>query len=154
LSITATAYRSLIADLEFDRLAAIPYAALPIGTAISIQSGVPMIYPRKEVKGYGTQAAIEGQYEAGTRVLVIDDLVSSGESKFEAINQLVSSGLVVEDISVLIDREGGAGERLAQAGYRLHSVFTLSKLIKMWEGSGRITGEQAAQVKDFIRSQD
>jgi uridine monophosphate synthetase len=151
LSLAATAYRSLFADIKFDRLAAIPYAALPIGTAISIQSGVPLIYPRKEPKRYGTQAVVEGQYEAGARVLVIDDLVSSGESKFEAINLLVSSGLVVEDIAVLIDREGGAAVKLAQAGYQLHSVFTLSQLLDLWEKSGKITPEKVQEVRDFIK---
>lgn len=151
LSIAAMAYRSLIADLEFDRLAAIPYAALPIGTAISIQSGIPMIYPRKEVKEYGTKSPVEGQYEGGAKVLVIDDLVSSGESKFEAINQLVSSGLVVEDIAVLIDREGGAGTRLAQAGYRLHSVYSLSELLKLWEKSGKVSRDTVHVVMEFIK---
>jgi uridine monophosphate synthetase len=154
LSIAAGSYRSLIADLEFDRLAAIPYAALPIGTAMSIQSGVPMIYPRKEVKAYGTKSSVEGQFESGAKVLVVDDLISSGESKFEAIDSLVSSGLIVEDIAVLIDREGGGGEKLSGAGYRLHSVFKLSELVDYWEKKGAVTVEQARAVRDFLKRQN
>jgi uridine monophosphate synthetase len=140
----------MIAELEFDRLAAIPYAALPIGTAISLQSGVPLIYPRKEVKEYGMRALVEGQFESGAKVLVIDDLVSSGESKLEAIAQLVSAGLMVEDIAVLIDREGGGQEKLANAGYRLHSVFKLSELIDQWEKTKKISSEQAREVREFL----
>lgn len=151
LSVVATAYRFLIASLEFDRIAAIPLAALPIGTAIAIQSGVPLIFPRKEIKSHGTKAAIEGQYETGAKVLVVDDLVSSGESKFEVIDQLTSAGLIVEDVAVLIDREGGARERMVQAGLTLHSVFKLSELIDHWEASEKVSTERANQVREFIR---
>jgi len=154
LSIVARAYASLISDLEFDRLAAIPYAGLPIGAAISLQSSVPMIYPRKEVKEYGTKSSVEGQFESGARVIVIDDLVSSGESKFEAIAQLEAVGLKVVDIAVLIDRQGGAAETLAVAGYRLHSVFKLSELLDYWERTGKVTEAQAMEVKEFLSQQN
>jgi uridine monophosphate synthetase len=154
LSIVARAYDSLISDLEFDRLAAIPYAALPIGAAISLQSGVPMIYPRKVVKEYGTKSSVEGQFESGARVIVIDDLVSSGESKFEAIAQLEAVGLRVVDIAVLIDRQGGAAETLAVAGYRLHSVFKLSELLDYWERTRKVTKDQVEEVRGFLSRKD
>ena len=154
LSIVARAYAAMISDLEFDRLAAIPYAGLPIGAAISLQSSVPMIYPRKEVKEYGTKSSVEGQYEAGARVIVIDDLVSSGESKFEAIARLEAVGLRVVDIAVLIDRQGGAAETLAVAGYRLHSVFKLSELLGYWERTGKVAEAQAISVREFLRKKE
>ncbi|MCH7589060.1 MAG: orotidine-5'-phosphate decarboxylase [Chloroflexi bacterium] len=150
LSIVASAYRSLISDLAFERLAAIPYAALPIGTAISLQSGVPMIYPRKETKKYGTKSSVEGQFEPGAKVIVIDDLVSSGESKFEAIAQLEAADLKVLDIAVLVDREGGAVETLADAGYKLHSVFKLSELLDYWERTGTVTKERVQEVRGYL----
>jgi uridine monophosphate synthetase len=74
LAEVASAYATLLQNLTFTRLAALPYAALPIGTAISLQTGYPLIYPRKEAKAYGTKADIEGLYEAGEQVVVIDDL--------------------------------------------------------------------------------
>ena len=103
----------IFADLEkiaFDRLAAIPYAALPIGSAISLQSGWAMVYPRKEVKSYGTKAEIEGLYDAGETVVVIDDLATTGRSKFEAIEKLTAADLNVKDVVVLIDRQSGAAK--------------------------------------------
>jgi uridine monophosphate synthetase len=145
------AYLSLLRDLEFDRLAALPYAALPIATTISLQGGWPLVYPRKEVKAYGTKAEIEGVYRAGEKVVVIDDLTTTGGSKFEAIDRLVAAGLHVEDIVVLIDRESGAAQALAQGGYHLHAVFTLSWLVGYWEGRGKISTEQAEAVRHFIR---
>ena len=63
-----------------------------------------MIYPRKEVKAYGTKAEIEGEYHAGETVVVIDDIATTGGSQFEAIEKLTGAGLVVRDVVVLVDR--------------------------------------------------
>ncbi len=65
LAEVAQAYLPLISNLQFSRLAGLPYAAIPIATAISLAGNYPMIYPRKEVKGYGTKAEIEGEYHRG-----------------------------------------------------------------------------------------
>src|SRR3990172_5475982 len=65
LAEAARAYAGLLAGLTFDRIAAIPYAGMPIGTAVALETGRPMIYPRKEVKAYGTGKAIEGRFVAG-----------------------------------------------------------------------------------------
>ena len=106
------AYLPLLRNLTFDRLAGLPYAAIPIATAVSLQGDYPMIYPRKEVKTYGTKAEIEGEFHAGETALVIDDLATTGGSKFEAIEKLTAVGLVVKDIVVLVDRQSGAKESL------------------------------------------
>ena len=68
----AEAYGQVIRLLTFDRIAGLPYAALPIATAISVKENIPMIYPRKEAKAYGTKAEIEGEYKVGERIAVID----------------------------------------------------------------------------------
>jgi len=106
------AYLPLIRDLKFDRLAGLPYAAIPIATAVSLAGNYPMIYPRKEVKAYGTKAEIEGEFQAGETALVIDDLATTGGSKFEAIEKLTGAGLLVKDVVVLVDRQSGAKESL------------------------------------------
>jgi len=150
LSIAARAYLPLLRRLEFDRLAALPYAALPIATAISLQTDWPMIYPRKEAKRYGTRAEIEGQYKEGERVVVIDDLATTGESKFEAIEKLTSAGLSVRDVVVLVDRQSGAGETLDRAGYHLHAVTTLTQLLDYWERSGWVPAESIIATRKFL----
>src|SRR5512137_1215271 len=123
------AYLPLIRDLKFDRLAGLPYAAIPIATAVSLLGNYPMIYPRKEVKTYGTKAEIEGDFFAGETALVIDDLATTGGSKFEAIEKLTAVGLKVKDIVVLVDRQSGAKESLEQAGYSMHAVLTITQLL-------------------------
>jgi uridine monophosphate synthetase len=150
LARAAVAYGTLLAPLKFDRLAALPYAALPIGTAISLQTGVPMLYPRKEAKEYGTKAEIEGLYEAGEQAAVIDDLATTGGSKFEAIAKLQAAGLRVSDVVVLIDRQSGARQALEAAGFRLHAVFTLAELLELWEGHQMLSGEQVTSARAFL----
>lgn len=152
LELAARAYETLLRGLRFDRLAALPYAALPIGAAISLSGGWPMVYPRKEVKSYGTRAEIEGLFQPGERVVIVDDLATTGGSKFEAIDKLTGVGLNVEDVVVLIDRQSGASQALAQRGYRLHAVFTLTQLLAYWESSGKISPAQALAVSEFLRS--
>ncbi len=146
----ARAYARVLRTLEFDRLAGIPYAALPIATAIALEMNRPLIYPRREVKEYGTRASIEGTFTPGETVVVIDDLATTGESKIETIEKLTSVGLRVRDIVVLIDREQGARESLAAAGYTLHAIVTLSELLAELHRGGAITAEQLAQVKAYL----
>ena len=150
LAQAAAAYLPLLHGLAFDRLAALPYAALPIATAISLQGGWPLVYPRKEAKAYGTRAEVEGTYLPGERVAVIDDLATTGGSKFEAIEKLAAAGLQTQDVVVLIDRQSGAKEALAGAGCRLHPVLTLTQLLDHWERSGRVPGEQIEAARKMV----
>ncbi len=152
LADVAQAYLPLLSGLQFSRLAALPYAAIPIATAISLQGGYPMIYPRKEIKAYGTKAEIEGEYCPGEMVVVIDDLATTGESKFEAIQKLTDAGLMVKDVVVLIDRQSGAKAALAQAGFNLHAVFTISDMLNRWEESGSIEKEKIEQTRAFLQA--
>ena len=150
LARVASAYLPILRTLAFDRLAALPYAAIPIVTAISLQSGWPMVYPRKEVKTYGTKAEIEGEFQPGEQVVVIDDLATTGGSKFEAIERLQAAELKVNDVVVLIDRQSGAAQALEQAGYQMHAVLTLSAMLDYWEGSRRVAQEKLQATREFL----
>jgi uridine monophosphate synthetase len=152
LRTVARAYAAVLRDLTFDRLAGIPYAALPIATAIGLEMGRPVIYPRREAKDYGTRAVVEGDYQAGQTAVVIDDLTSTGETKIESIEKLTGAGLTVRDVVVLIDREQGAAEMLARAGYRLHAVASLSQLLDIWQAGGAISDAQSAEVRRFLQA--
>lgn len=144
------AYLPLLAGLEFQRLAGLPYAAIPIATAISLAGDYPLIYPRKEAKTYGTKAEIEGEYRPGETVVVIDDLATTGGSKFEAIEKLTSAGLSVRDVVVLVDRQSGAKKALAGAGYRLHAVLTIGEMLDHWEATGKVPAESLRATRKFL----
>ena len=145
------AYLPLLRNLTFDRLAGLPYAAIPIATAVSLQGDYPMIYPRKEVKTYGTKAEIEGEFHAGETALVIDDLATTGGSKFEAIEKLTAVGLVVKDIVVLVDRQSGAKESLEQAGYSMHAVLTITQLLDYWDETGKVEKGKIEETREFLK---
>jgi len=152
LSQVASAYIPILRELYFSRLVGIPYAGLPIATAISLHTNWPMIYPRKEVKAYGTKAEIEGVFSPGEQVVLIDDLATTGGSKFETIDKLSNVDLCVKDVVVLIDRQSGASEELSQAGYHLHSVFTLTQLLDHWESRNSIPKDQIEAVRVFLQN--
>ena len=146
----ARAYAALLEGLEYDRIAAIPYAALPIGTAVSLLTGDAMIYPRREAKEYGTRRQIEGDYAVGQRIVLVDDLISSGGSKLEALEPLLGAGLVCEDVVVLINREQGGAEDLARHGYRLHAAVTLREIVAALESEGLVSAADARRVREYL----
>lgn len=150
LAQVAAAYIPLLNKLTFDRVAALPYAALPIGTAVALQADLPMIYPRREMKSYGTKAAVEGDFKPGEIALILDDLATTGGSKFEAIETLTQAGLQIRDVVVLIDRQSGASAALAQAGYSMHSVLTLSQLLDYWDANGKVPAEKLQETRAFL----
>ncbi len=150
LRLAAAAYAELLRPLRFDCLAAVPYAALTIGTAIALEMDRPLIYPRKEVKAYGTGRAVEGDFQPGQRAAVIEDLVTSGGSVLTAIQTLEAAGLAVSDVAVLIDRQQGGPQNLAAAGYRLHAALTMTQIVAVLEAAGRIDASQAAAVRSYL----
>lgn len=144
----AQAYAQLLEGVEFDRLAAVPYAALTIGTAVSLVTDRPLIYPRKEVKEYGTGQTVEGAFNPGETAIVIEDLVTKGGSALKAIKALEAAGLRVAQVVVLIDREEGGREVLQEAGYGLRAALKLSQILDTLQQHGRITAAQVQQVME------
>jgi len=148
------AYGTLLEGLSFDRIAGIPYGALPTATGLSLQLHKPLIYPRKEVKAHGARRLIEGDFEEGDRVVVIDDILITGGSVLEGIGKLESSGLVVENVVVFIDHGGAADrsarQRLERAGYRFHAVLDIQRITAVLHGTGRLSGEQAAVLREGV----
>ena len=141
----------ILKKIKCDRIAAVPYAAMPIGTALSLKAKIPMVYCRKEAKEYGTKKRIEGEFKEGETIAVIDDLVTTAASKFEAILPLEGAGLKVTDIIVLIDREQGGREELKKKGYALHSCLKLSEMLKELKNAGKITERQLKDTEEFLR---
>ena len=144
------AYAGCMAELAFDRIAGIPYGSLPTATGLSLLLHKPLIYPRKEVKAHGARRLIEGDFEEGDLVVVVDDILITGGSVLEGIAKLESSGLQVQDVVVFIDHGGDhdrhASERLAAAGYRCHAVLDIGRITQVLHRAGRLSDEQAATL--------
>jgi uridine monophosphate synthetase len=153
LRLAAQAYIGLLQPLTFDHLAAVPYAALTLGTAVALAANRPLIYPRKEVKAYGIGKTIEGVFATGDKAVVIEDLITSGGSILKVIETLEAAGLIVSDVAVLIDREQAGAKTLAEAGYNLHAALHLSGILEVLRAAGRISTEQVATVERYLDEQ-
>jgi uridine monophosphate synthetase len=140
------AYAEILKDLTFDRIAGIPYGSLPTATGLALHLNCPLIFPRKEVKAHGARRAIEGNFQVGETIAVVDDILITGKSVMEGVEKLKSSGLNVRDIVVLIDHEHGVRDRLAQNGYQGHAVFKISEITKTLHQAGRINDKQFASL--------
>jgi orotate phosphoribosyltransferase len=141
-----------VARCGADRVGGIPYAGLPLAVAASLAGKLPLIYPRREDKGHGTRRRIEGLFRPGERVVLIDDIVTDGASKFEAIQPLEEAGLVVKDLVILIDREQGGRELLRAKGYTLHAILTISQCFDEWERSGLVDVLLLRQSREFLKA--
>ena len=137
----ARAYAAELDALQVDRIAGIPYAALPIGMAVSLASGVPLIYNRKESKSHGLGKDIEGLWQPGERVVIIEDVITTGGSIISSVELFRAAGLIVEDAIVLLDRQQGGVENLRKAGIRVHSVLALGDVLDLLSETGHIPAE-------------
>jgi uridine monophosphate synthetase len=135
-------YAEILQDLKFDRIAGIPYGSLPTASGLALRLNFPLIFPRKEVKAYGARRLIEGNYEAGETIVVVDDILISGKSAIEGAQKIESCGLKVRDIVVFIDHESGVCDRIQKSGYSPHAVLKISEINETLYQSGRITEKQ------------
>jgi uridine monophosphate synthetase len=147
-----TLMAAAVARCGGDRIAGIPYAGLPLAVAASLAGNLPLTYCRREEKGYGTKRRIEGLFKPGERVVVIDDIITDGASKFESIGPIEEAGLVVRDLVILIDREQGGRELLAARGYTLHSLLTISQCFDEGERSGLVDPALVRQSREFLQA--
>lgn len=150
MRLAAKAYRQVLEKLEFDLLAATPLAGLPIGTAVSLDMDIPLIYPRQSTKSYGTGKQIEGKWEVGQTAVVVDDLITSGDSLLQGIAFLKAAGLHVNDAVVLIDRQQGGKETLKGEGYRLHSAISISRILAILEENDRLSTKKYDKILKSI----
>jgi uridine monophosphate synthetase len=136
-------YADLLRPLYFQLLADIPTAATPLVSSLSDRLGMGQITPRIGERSHGSGAKVDGmlQEDVGMTAVLIDDLVTRADSKIEAANILREQRIDVLDIVVLIDREQGGREHLLEAGYTLHSAFTLSQMLDFYLRSGVLTQE-------------
>ena len=147
------AYAEMIADVEDSvLLAGVPEAGTPLASAVGYTTKRSLVQPRKVVKDHGTKSAVEGDFEEGNRVILVDDLITKGDSKLEAITQVESSGLVVEKFIVLVDREQGGLDVVRDAGYEIEAAFTITSLLDSLKQQGKIDDERYEQVINFIRT--
>lgn len=140
----------LVDDRRLELICGVPYAALPMATVMSLESGIPLIIKRKENKGYGTKRMLEGVFKNGQNCLLVEDVITSGKSLVETIDEVEKEGLNVTDIVVVLDREQGGIERLKEKGYRVLTLFTINEVIDILHKYRRLETNEVAKIKNFL----
>ena len=149
--IVTDAYAEMIADADDGaHLAGVPEAATPLAAAVGYKLERPLIQPRKVVKEHGSKSSIEGDFEEGDSVIVIDDMITKGDSKLEAIKQIEDAGLKVDRLILLVDREQGGMKAVADAGYTIEAAIGMRELMDLLLEMDKVTQEQYDETIEFI----
>jgi orotate phosphoribosyltransferase len=135
----------------FEVVAGVPVGGLLLGTAYSLETNIPLIYPRLRPEGAGKRG-VEGRYQPGARALIIDDLITRGGSILDIARFLAEHEIVVQDVVVLIDRGQGAAERLHQHGYHLMSILKLDVMLNYYVTKGLITNDMFRRCMDYVQA--
>lgn len=134
----------------FDCLASVPTSGLVFGSALAYEMNKPFLYVRKEAKGYGTSKLIEGHLASGARVVIIDDVATTGISVSKAVEAIRANGGVVEDVVAVVSRLEGAEEKLQGMGVRLTAVATIHDIVNTLHGAGLVDDSTLQSVMDQI----
>lgn len=116
-------------DLPVEKIGGVALGAVPLAAVASVKSGIPYVIARKEGKDYGTGNLVEGELHEGERVVVIEDVVTTGKSVLEAVQKLRDAGAVVEHVVVVVDREEGGRNNIEEEGVELHALLTADQLL-------------------------
>ena len=126
LELIAAAFAERLGE---DKLAGVALGGVPLVAVTSVETGLPYVIARKQQKEYGTANLVEGELSEGEEVVVIEDIATTGQSAVDAAEALRDAGAVVERVLVVVDREEGASENLAEHGLELESLVTASELL-------------------------
>ncbi len=131
---------------KVDRIAGVPVAGLSLATLVSHKLRLPLIFVRKERKEHGRMKAIEGTLEKGDKVVLVDDLVTAGGSVRDAAAAIRDAGGKVEHAVVVLDREEGAREALAEDKIELHACMGISDVVGHLRDAGLLDEEQYSSI--------
>ena len=134
------------------RLAGVPIAGIAYAAVIAVNLSKPLLYVRKEQKEHGRERRIEGLFQPGDRVVVLDDVVTTGESLLGAAEAIRAEGGLVADAVVLHDRQQGAEGNLRRNGVKLHSFTTMRRIADKLLSFGSIDEKQHSEIERQIVS--
>jgi len=140
-----------IGNKNFDRITGIPIAGIPFASLVAFLLKKPFLYVRKGAKLHGRERRVEGILVSGDRVLLVDDLVTTGLTLKEAADAVRAEGGVVTDAVAFLDREEGGKELLAKSGVKLHTLLKMSEMAKILYDMGTIDEESLKTIMKQIK---
>jgi orotate phosphoribosyltransferase len=135
---------------KIDKILGVPTAGVPFATVVSQKLSLPLIYYRQARKEHGVRKKVEGTLERNDRVLIVDDLITTGESVIEAAEVVRDQGGVVNELVVLLDREQGGQQRLRSSRIEPHVLFKISDAMTWLHQVGLISDEIYQMVRQYI----
>ncbi|EGG41945.1 orotate phosphoribosyltransferase [Candidatus Nitrosarchaeum limnium] len=154
-------FRSMIKHLQnniidntgldrFDSLVSVPTGGLIIASALAIETVKPLIYVRSKPKDYGTSKSVEGQITKGMKVVMIDDVATTGGSVVNAIKSLRESDIVIEDAYVIVNRMEGAEETLKELGVKMYSLVNIIQITQALHEQKLVSDDILEKVRKQI----
>ena len=135
---------------DFDCLASVPTGGLVVTSALAIEIVKPLIYVRSKPKKHGTTKSIEGKISDGMKVVMVDDVVTTGTSVLNGINQLKEAGLLVSDLYVIINRLEGADKALSDIGVQTHQLTDILEITDILFQEKLIDKEIFEKIKNQV----
>ena len=135
---------------DFDCLASVPTGGLVVTSALAIEIVKPLIYVRSKPKEHGTAKSIEGKISAGMKVVMVDDVVTTGTSVLNGINQLKEAGLLISDLYVIINRLEGADKALSDIGVQTHQLTDILEITDILFQEKLIDKEIFEKIKNQV----
>jgi len=135
---------------KFDSLVSVPTGGLVIASALAIETVKPLIYVRSKPKDYGTSKSVEGKIQEGMKVVMIDDVATTGGSVVNGIKSLKEEKIKVKDAYVIVNRMEGADEALEEEGVTLHSITNVMQITKSLHEQNLVGDEILQKVQEQI----
>ena len=135
---------------DFDSLASVPTGGLVVTSALAIEVVKPLIYVRNKPKEHGTTKSIEGKISAGMKVLMVDDVMTTGTSVVNGIKQLKESGLSISDVYVIINRLEGADKALNDMGVQVHQLTDILEITNILFQEKLVSKEIFDKIKNQV----
>lgn len=139
-----------VSHIPIDRVCGVPYTALPIASYLSTTHNIPMLLKRKEMKDYGTKQLVEGHYASGDRCLIIEDIITSGNSILETIEPLQAAGLTIAAIVIIMDREQGGLMAIEKQGFHVTPLMTITDVWHRLRHTGKISQLDIDKARKFV----
>ena len=136
---------------NFDRIAGVPLAGIPFASQIAYNLRKPFLYVRKDVRRHGRQRRVEGILVSGDRVLLVDDLVTTGLNLKKAADAIMAEGGVVKEAVAFLDREEGGKEKLAKSGIKIHTLLKISEVASTLYEIGAIDEESLKTILKQVK---
>ena len=151
MKIVSEELSKLVKKMKPDVVAGAETAGIPLSTAISLKTGIPMIYVRKRPKTYGTMDLVEGILEKGKKVVLVDDMATNAYSKLKFVEGIKHAGGIIEDVVIILDREQGGIEALGKENIKLHSLITLKELLDYMKDNNMIDDGKLNEILLYLK---